>query len=267
MLERCLELRRRLGREVDIAATYSTLAFARMQTGDAAGALASEREALQIFRKLGDRRGETIALVHVSEFELWRGDLNAARSYAEQALAIASDIGHRVTEGECQCVLGAVFFDAGEVEEAEARFDQSLAVCREAADKQGEAKAIWWLGRSRLESDRAAEAGPLLSQALRAFQKFGMREELLGCLEDHVALLLAEGRLADGWRLAEMAQATRERLALVRSPRGEARWQAQMERLRAAAPAAGFNDALQEGRRMGTDAAVDTALGPVAAAT
>jgi hypothetical protein len=64
MLESCLELRRGLGNEVDIAATLSTLSVARLQAGDAVAAAAGESEALQIFRRLDDRMGEAIGLLH-----------------------------------------------------------------------------------------------------------------------------------------------------------------------------------------------------------
>ena len=46
MLETCLVLRRRLGNPTEIAATLSTLSLARLQEGDAVGAMESEREAL-----------------------------------------------------------------------------------------------------------------------------------------------------------------------------------------------------------------------------
>ncbi|HEY5325174.1 MAG TPA: hypothetical protein VIK58_20275, partial [Caldimonas sp.] len=67
MLETCLELRRGLGSEVDIAATLSTLSLARLQGGDADEAAAGENEALQIFRRLGDRVGEAICLLHLGQ--------------------------------------------------------------------------------------------------------------------------------------------------------------------------------------------------------
>ena len=48
-------------------ATLSTLAQVRLHEGDAESARASEEEALGIFRKLGDRIGEAIGLLHLGE--------------------------------------------------------------------------------------------------------------------------------------------------------------------------------------------------------
>ena len=74
MLETCLVLHRRLGNQVEIAATLSTLALARLQAGDAAGAEASEREALELFRALGQKHGEAIGLLHLGQIAVYVGD-------------------------------------------------------------------------------------------------------------------------------------------------------------------------------------------------
>ncbi len=264
MLELCLALRRRLGNEVEIAATLSTLALARLQAGDAAGATEGEREALQVFRKLGDRRGEAIGLVHLGQYALWRGDETAAREHLVQGLQIARDIGHRETEAECELVLGAADCEAGDPGAGGSRLERSLEICREAADKRGEAKAIWFQGRIALDSGDTAAARQRFSEALRAFQAFEMREELLGCLEDHAALLLAEGRPGDGLRLASMATGMRERLELVPSRSASERWQARLAALRAALPAPEAENAWDEGRNWSTDEAVRAALAATA---
>ena len=47
-----------------------------------------------------------------------------------------------------------------------------------------------------------------------------MREELLGCLEDHAELAEAEGKLEVAVTLAAAAARSRDRLGLHRSPRG-----------------------------------------------
>ena len=53
MFEACLELRRGLGNQVDIAATLSTLSLARLRGGDTESAEQGEQEALKIFREIG----------------------------------------------------------------------------------------------------------------------------------------------------------------------------------------------------------------------
>jgi tetratricopeptide (TPR) repeat protein len=260
MLETCLELRRAMGNEVEIAATLSTLSLARLQAGDAVEAAASESEALQMFRRLGDRIGEAIGLLHLGQIWLHRGDDAKARSSLEECLAVAREIRHQEVEGECELVLGEVALETGDTAQACLRFKRSLTVCREAGDKRGEANALRWLARVDLQSADLASARTRLSDALRAFRAFEMREELLGCLEDHAELAEAEGKREVAAGLAAVAARSRERLSLTRSPRGELRWQAFLGRLRRAMGDGPFDIAWDDGQRWQIDDAIGQAL-------
>ncbi|MDQ2927680.1 MAG: tetratricopeptide repeat protein [Caldimonas sp.] len=260
MLETCLELRRAQGNEVDIAATLSTLSMARLQAGDAVEAAASESEALQIFRRLEDRIGEAIGLLHLGQIRLHQGDDAMARSHLKQCSAIACEIRHQEVEGECELVLGQVAFEMAEHAEASLRFKRSLTVCREAGDKRGEANALRWLARVDLQTGDLASARLRLSDALRAFQAFEMREELLGCLEDHAELAQAEGKVAIAVGLAASTAKSRERLGLTRSFRGELSWQAFIGRLRRTMTEAPFDSAWDEAQQWQIDEAIRHAL-------
>jgi hypothetical protein len=87
-----------------------------------------------------------------------------------------------------------------------------------------------------------------------------MREELLGCLEDHVELAEAEGKHEVAVGLAAAAAQSRERLGLIRSPRGERRWQAFVGRLRRAMSEGPFNSAWNDGQQWQIDEAIGQAL-------
>ena len=260
MLQTCLELRRALGNEVDLAATLSTLSIAQLQAGDAVAATASESEALAIFRRLDDRIGEAIGLLHLGQIWLYRGEDAMARSHLEQCLAVAREIRHQEVEGECELVLGKVALQMGEADEACHRFKRSLTVCRDAGDKRGEANALRWLARVELQSGELESARARFAEALRAFQAFEMRNELAGCLEDHAELAEAEGKLEIAVALASAAARFRERLGLQRSPRGELRWQALVGRLRRAMTDEPFGTAWNDAQRLQTDEAISQAL-------
>ncbi|MGZ5131177.1 MAG: hypothetical protein ACXWJ1_07780 [Caldimonas sp.] len=267
MLETCLELRRAQGSEVDIAATLSTLSMARLQAGDAVAAAAGESEALQIFRRLEDRVGEAIGLLHLGQICLHQGDDAMARSHLEQCLTIAREIRHQEVEGECEMVLGEAAFETADHAAASLRFKRSLTVCREAGDKRGEANALRWLARVDLQAGDLASARVRLSDALRAFRAFEMREELLGCLEDHAELAEAEGKVEIAVGLAASAAKSRERLGLTRSPRAELRWQALIGRLRRTTSEASFDSAWDEAQQWQIDEAIRHALSRVERAT
>ena len=260
MLQACLELRRRLGNPVEIAATLSTLSQTRLQAGDALGAATDESEALQIFRQLGDRIGEAIGLLHLGQYSVYTGNDTRALEQLEQCLSIARDIKHREIEGECELVLGESALETGDQAHASARFTRSLAVCQEAGDKRGEANARWWLGKAALRGGDIDSARRQLSQALQAFKDFEMREELLGCLEDHAALAQAVGRPADAVRIGAAANMSRERIKIVRAPRAQARWLALLDALREELSSARFEALWAQAGESGVEHAVAIAL-------
>ena len=260
MLETCLELRRSMGNERDIAATLSTLSPARLQAGDADEAAEGESEALGIFRRLEDRIGEAIGLLHLGQIFLYQGDDATARSHLEQCLAIAREIRHQELEGECELVLGEVALEMADQPQACLRLKRSLTVCRDAGDKRGEANALRWLARVDLHVGDLAAARVRLGDALRAFRAFEMREELLGGLEDHAELALAEGKLEVGVGLLAAVARSRERLKLTRSPRGEVRWQALVARWRRTMGDGAFDSVWDEAQDMQIDDAVRQAL-------
>ncbi len=188
MLERCLELRRRLGSPVEIAATLSALSLPRLLAGDADGARDAELEALQIFRELGDRQGEAIGLIHLGQIATFTGDDTAATEHLMQSLAIAQDIKWQEAEGDCQLGLGELACHLPDWDKANVWFKRALTLFREAADKRGEANALRWLGKCDLQAGDIVSARTRLEAAMRALHDLEMWDELLDCLEDAAEL-------------------------------------------------------------------------------
>ena len=262
MLETCLVLRRRLGNPNDIAATLSTLSLARLQAGDADGALETEHEALQLFRDLGDRSGEAIGLIHLGQIRAYLGDTDRAREHLEECLAIARDLEHQEIQGECQLQLGEVAFDDADWAQAVLWFKRSLTVCREAADKRGEANALRWLGKTDLQEGDLVSARSRLDEAVRAFRAFEMWEELLGGLDDFAALIHREGPADLAVRILAAATMARKRLRLVRSPKTEGKSQALAAALRDALAEPVFESHWNDGCEWEIDHAIELALSP-----
>jgi predicted ATPase/class 3 adenylate cyclase len=260
MLETCLALRRGLGDEFDIAATLSTLTMARLPAGDAEGARQSELEALQIFRRLQERVGEAIGLLHLGQVEAFVGDDERARDWLEQGLALSRSIRHQEVEGECELALGEIALDADDLLQARARFLRSLNVCREAGDKRGEARALGWLGKTDLREGDQSAAGPRLDDALRALRDFVMREDLLNCAEDHVRLAAAEERMDDAIALASAVEQARQRMALVRRQHSQSQWLALLTLLRQRAGATSSDAAWALGSQWEIDEMTQRAL-------
>jgi predicted ATPase/class 3 adenylate cyclase len=264
MLETCLALRRELGKDVEIAATLSTLSLVRLHAGDAAGALEGEAEAVRIFQALGDRIGEAIGHLHQGEIHAYVADTAKAREHFEQCLAIARDIGHLEIESECDRMLGELALDDGDVAGARARFTRSLSVCRDAGEKRGEATSLWLLGKADLADGDVGTARVRLDGALRAFQTFEMHAEVLGCLEDYTDVVRALGDSERVVRLCAAIATTRESLALARTPGSERRWQDSVAALRADMDAPAFDAAWAQGKGYALDEAIRQAQSALA---
>ena len=260
MLETCLTLRRKLGNPVDIAATLSTLALARLQGGDADGARAAEEEALELFRQIGDQYGEAIGLLHLGQIAAHLGEQDSARQHLEASLAIARKIKHQELEGACQLTLGVLAFESQDRAGAEQWFKRSHTVCREAADKRGEASAERALGRVALVAGDLVTARSRLGDALRAFRSFEMWEEVLGALEDCADLVTACGEPELGVRLYGATTAARGTLTLARSPHAEREHQAQVLSLLDKLGKEAFESHWATGSQWGLDEAIREAL-------
>ncbi|MGH8795727.1 MAG: hypothetical protein ACREXI_01615, partial [Caldimonas sp.] len=225
----------------------------------ASGAADGEGEALRLFRELGDRFGVAIGLLHLGQIGLYLGEDDEAHAHLEEGLATAREIEDQEIEGECELVLGKIAFEAGDEGAARQRFARSLVVCREAGDKRGEANALRWLGKADLESGDTSSAARRLGDALRAFRAFEMWEELLGCLEDEADLARIEGDTDRAAGLLAAAALSRDRLHLLRAPRIERHWQAQIDALRRHMSGAEFDAAWAAGRTWEVDQAIRSA--------
>jgi predicted ATPase/class 3 adenylate cyclase len=268
MLEACLALRRKLGEPVDVAATLSTLSLVRLHAGDAEGAFTGEQEALELFRRLDNPIGEAIGLLHLGQIHAYVGEEKKAIEHLEQCLALAQRIKYSEVESECEVNLGELALDAGDAAAASKRFSRALSVCRDAGNRRGESTARWGLGKiDRMRGDLNA-ARVRLGGALRAFRAYEMHEELLGCLEDHAALWHALGNDAEAARMHAAVDVSRQRLALRRSPRAEARVRAMIASLRAGMGDTAFDAAWSAGTRweIGEAAAAALAVAPEEAA-
>ena len=260
MLETCLELRRGIGNDTDIAAALSTLAAVRLRLGDALRARSGEEEALAIFRRLRDRHGEAVALQHLGEICAYVGDDVDARRFLGQSLALGREIEYSEIESDCERALGQLALERGDLPDARACFARSLAVCQAARDKRGTAMVSWWLGKVELANNDGDTALPHLREAIRAFESFGMNAETIGVLEDHARIACSLGPADDSARLYGSASAARERLSLPRPPRLEPLYRDDLGSLHAALTTSAFEVAWRDGCGWDLAQAVNRAL-------
>ena len=108
-----------------------------------AKSLSFSQEALEIARKIGDRRSEGNALGNLGLAYAALGDQRKAIEHYNQALLISREIGDRRGEGNALGNLGLAYADLGDARKAIEHYDQALLISREIGDRRGKGA---WLG-------------------------------------------------------------------------------------------------------------------------
>ncbi|MCV2368322.1 ATP-binding protein [Roseateles oligotrophus] len=260
-LATCLELRRKLGKPEETAATLSTLAVARLSCGDADGAYEAALESLALFRDCAYRVGETTALLQLGQIETYLGHWPQAQENLQNALKLARQIKHPETEAEAELALAQLGFYQADMASAEAALARSLKICLSAGDRRGAANALGWQGKLDVLADRLPLARSRLAEALAAFNAFDMREQLLAGLEDHAALALRSNQASRAIALAAAAEQLRHKAGLPLPEHAKLLWQALREQLSAACQEEqSFQSAWQAGQGWDTAEALRQAL-------
>ena len=198
-------------------------------------------------------------MLHLGQIGAWLGDRAQAQPHLEASLALARQLEHREIEAECELFIGQLEFDTGALGRARDRFMRSLAISQGAADKRGEANALWWLSKVDLGDRDIEAASTKLVEALRAFRAFEMRMELLGCLEDCAVLASLVDTNDLAVQIAAAAAASRERLSLIRPPRSEMRLAAACGRTARSDGPTAFQTAWSDGHETGIDEVIQSA--------
>jgi CHAT domain-containing protein/Flp pilus assembly protein TadD len=145
------------------------------QKGEFKAALLSWEQALQIYRKIGDRALEGRALGNLGLAYGSLGDYQKAIDFYQQGLAIAKQIGDKAGIGIALGNLGSVYRLLGDYQKAIDFYQQSLAIAKQIGDKVGVGIALDNLGSVyRLLGDYQ-KAIDFYQSALAIFQQIGDR--------------------------------------------------------------------------------------------
>ncbi|HYX60050.1 MAG TPA: tetratricopeptide repeat protein, partial [Streptosporangiaceae bacterium] len=160
--------------------------FAWRLTGDYAAALAHEREALELWRQLGDRLGQAWALDELGRVHQETGKYSAAAACLEEALELHRDLGSRHGEIVALNNLGELATRTSAPEKASEIHREALAKAIQLGAPAEQARALAGLGRSQLAGDKL-EAVRNLREALAIYQRIGTPEARLvqDTLDEH----------------------------------------------------------------------------------
>jgi class 3 adenylate cyclase len=127
--------------------------------------LALDQQDLAIWRELGDKQGEVIALGNVGADWLWFGELERARALLEESLAIARAIGARQLEGVPLTNLSLLALCAGDADAARTFACAARDVAAQVQGPDVEGMAWYRLGEAELARGDLLAAGEAFERA------------------------------------------------------------------------------------------------------
>jgi len=134
------------------------------------------QQALAIRREVQDRQGEGIDLNSLGQVAQRRGQLDAAERYYQESLAIHRDVQDRQGEGLVLSNLGQVAQRRGQLDAAERYYQESLAIRREVQDRQGEGAVLSNLGQVAQQRGQLDDAERYFQQSLAILREVQDRQ-------------------------------------------------------------------------------------------
>jgi tetratricopeptide (TPR) repeat protein len=143
-----LTIWRQIGQQRGLAYSLNEMAKAQATLGDAKTALTNFNEALQIRRDIGDKRGLGDTLVELGNLADDRGDHDAALKSYKEALQLEREIGNESMQAVCLNNIGSVYSEKGQYEDALAYLQQVLELREKSKVPQDIVNALHNLGQA-----------------------------------------------------------------------------------------------------------------------
>jgi DNA-binding CsgD family transcriptional regulator len=161
-LEQALEIFKRLGDRQGVARTLNRLGLAVWFRGDVERFRVLVDESLAVFRELEDLEGIGLSLMHVGTVALAHDDPASAPPPIEESLAICRELGDRRTIAKGAYFLGDAASGLGDHGSARALYEESLSLSIELGDRWMSASSIEGLARTAAATGQPEAAANLL---------------------------------------------------------------------------------------------------------
>ena len=230
----------------------SELAF---RQGDQKQATKRARDTIRAAMLLEDRATAAMAHNNLARVAYRAGDAPTIEKHARKALELAGD--DPLARRGALHMLAWAAHTAGDLDEAERRFEESLRYRRQVGSRMSVASEIANLGDLAAERGNLPRAADLLSEALAVSHEIGSQYMLVNTLPSFASLAVRAGLMTDAARLFGAADAAAGRSGLTPDPNASA--DQDRSRARETIGRTRFDALTWEGRRMSVDDAVGLA--------
>lgn len=175
-------------------------------------------QALAIYRRTGDRRGEANALNNIGGVFESEGDFVGARRSYQQSLELRQLIDDRFAVGVSLNNLGDVFETIGDLASAERTYESALETFRAVNARENVANALGEIGGIKKERGDLDGARSLLEQSVAEWRAMGHRSNFAAdALRALADVLVAQDDLDKARRIYEEALGLTKDMAIIES--------------------------------------------------
>jgi len=170
-----------------VAAESLQLEAERLAAGtlnDRRKAVEKFHEALDLYRKAGDRRMEAVILSHIGYVYRLLGEQQRALEKFNESLPISRVMGDRRVEARTLNNIGLVYWSSGDMRKALDIYNEALPLRRTTGDRNGEATTLNNIGMIYWSLGDMRKALGIFNESLPIFQSLGNRNAEAGLLNN-----------------------------------------------------------------------------------
>jgi len=191
--ETALAAARRLDDSLALAHAHYLLGHAQAQVGDYDAADPNVRQALEKFRKLGDRANEAVVLNGLAGMLEKQDRYPEALAVALDALRMLKAVGHWWTQATLENGVGWLYAHLGQYDQAVIHCQRALSLHRDSGHRGGTADTLDSLGYVYLHLGDFVQAKAHYTKAIEAYREIGAPFGVGNSLAGLGDALLAEG--------------------------------------------------------------------------
>jgi tetratricopeptide (TPR) repeat protein len=208
MYREAITVFRQVGDLEGLATASGNLGDVSLARGNLADAARALSDAIPGYKEMGDKDGLALTYADLGEVARRRGDLQAALASYLEASTIANEIDDKRAIAYALAGIGDVLADRGDLAAARKSYEESLALRKQTGEKQTVAETELALARLSLEEGHAADAETVIRKCKEQFHQDSQADDELAA-----STALVEGLLGQG-KFAEAAQEKQESQAL-----------------------------------------------------
>jgi predicted ATPase/DNA-binding SARP family transcriptional activator len=259
-LEEALTISQSLNLEETAARAFSLLSFIAGQRGDPDRAQRYAGEALTLARKLEDDELVARALVHLAEAAAGHHDYDETLRLTEESILLFRRLGLQFQVVSLLNNLGFWRWLLGDLQAAKSYLEEAVAMAQALPKLTTLCAARSNLGGVMLDLGEVASARLLASEALEFRHKQNDRWGLAYSLENFASLAVVQGDVRRAARLWGAAERLRQEIGSPMPPLWQARYERFVAVAKRHLDEVSFSASWREGQRMGLDEAVSYAL-------